>query len=214
MKNKYGQKPKTLGIFTVESKEMMFYQYLPIKLAGTVHLTPEKRLLGYDKIILSACLDYMNTFGREAFTKSYVYVTVKNLYQHKNGNSFNREGWHSDGFLTDDVNYIWSDKAPTVFNLSDFNIRLDDALGMKDMNDQAMLQNNVTYMNNMLLRLNQYVIHKVGEMPESGMRQFVKVSISRDKYDLLGNSVNYDLEYNWDMKPRKEVRNVPQSKIT
>lgn len=214
MKNKYGKKPKTLGIFTVESKEMMFYQYLPIKLAGTVGLSPERRLKPYMKIITDSCLDYMNTYGREAFTESYVYVTVKNLYQHKEGHSFNREGWHSDGFLTDDINYIWSDRAPTVFNLSDFDIRLDDVLGMQDMNDQAIEKNNVTYMNNMLLRLNQFSIHKVGVMPESGMRQFVKVSVSRDKYDLLGNSVNHELRYNWDMKPRKEARNVPQSKIT
>lgn len=29
---KYGQLPKSLGIFEVECKEMMFYQYMPIKL--------------------------------------------------------------------------------------------------------------------------------------------------------------------------------------
>lgn len=43
------------------------------------------------------------------------------------------------------------------------------------------------------------------------MRAFLKVSFSKDKYDLLGNSHNYLMDYNWEMKARKEDRNIPQS---
>lgn len=42
--------------------------------------------------------------------------------------SFNRMGYHSDGFLTDDINYIWCDNNPTIFNISAFNLTLDENL--------------------------------------------------------------------------------------
>lgn len=42
------------------------------------------------------------------------------------------------------------------------------------------------------------------------VRTFVKVSISRDKYDLIGNSHNHLLQYDWPMRPRALTRNPPQ----
>lgn len=221
MKNKesfmYGNYPKVLGTFgehKVTANEMMFYQYLPVKNSGEIGLfIDEDRIKPYADIIYKSCLDYMNTYGRKAFNKSYVYVTIKNMYQCAGGNSYNREGWHSDGFLTDDVNYIWCNRVPTEFNIGDFDITLEDIQGMRDMNNQAKEKNNFTYPPNTLLRLDQYVIHRVSETQESGMRAFLKVSISKDRYDLIGNSIN-EINKNWDMKKRSVERNVPQSKIT
>jgi len=46
------------------------------------------------------------------------------------------------------------------------------------------------------------------------MRAFVKVSFSKDKYDLIGNAVNYEIDYNWNFKPRENTRNVPQTEIS
>jgi len=45
------------------------------------------------------------------------------------------------------------------------------------------------------------------------MRTFVKISFSKDKYDLIGNSHNYEMDYKWDMKERKEERNIPQTAL-
>jgi hypothetical protein len=56
-------------------------------------------------------------------------------------------------------------------------------------------------------------IHKVAPVLVGGMRTFVKVSFSYDKYDLVGNSHNYLLNYAWEMKERKDDRNIPQSKL-
>ena len=53
--------------------------------------------------------DFKNKYGRYRFLDSYMYLTVKRQYQSKS-KLFNRPGYHSDGFLTDDINYIWSDK--------------------------------------------------------------------------------------------------------
>lgn len=55
---------------------------------------------------------------------------------------------------------------------------------------------NLTCEDGSILRLNQFVIHKVVDIEKSSMRHFVKVSFGRDKYDLKGNSQNHkpDLE--------------------
>lgn len=209
---RYGQLPKALGIFEVECKEMMFYQYLPIKMPNETQPIYEPRLKCFDKLIGAICCDFIGEFGLDNYVNSYVYLTAKFLYQIPNC-SFNRMGWHSDGFLTDDINYVWCDKYPTIFNDSDFKLTLDDAISMVEMKKQASAFNDVTYKENELLRLNQFNIHKVANVTDGGMRAFLKVSISKDKYDLIGNSHNYLMDYHWQMKERKQERNIPQSVV-
>lgn len=209
---RYGQLPKALGIFEVECKEMMFYQYLPIKMPNETQPIYEPRLKCFDKLIGAICCDFIGEFGLDNYVNSYVYLTAKFLYQMPNC-SFNRMGWHSDGFLTDDINYVWCDKYPTIFNDSDFKLTLDDNISMIEMKKQASPFNDVTYKENELLRLNQFNIHKVASVTDGGMRAFLKVSISKDKYDLIGNSHNYLLNYDWQMKERKQERNIPQSVV-
>jgi hypothetical protein len=208
----YGDKPIALGKFTVECQEMMFYQYLPIKLPNYTLCHYEPRLKIFDKIISLICVNFREEFGRETFEQSYIYLTAKHQYQKKD-KTFNRPGYHSDGFLTDDINYIWSDKSPTVFNSSEFHLTLNDTISLQEMERQALEENEFDYAENTLLRLNQFNIHKVAESQEEGMRTFIKVSFSKDKYDLIGNSHNYLLDYNWKMKQRNIERNIPQSKL-
>lgn len=210
---KYGQLPTSLGIFEVQCQEMMFYQYMPIKLAGKTYYEFEKRLQCFLELINACAKDFDFLFGGQAFKESYMYITAKHMYQTPN-NSFNRMGWHSDGFMTDDINYIWSNKFPTIFNYSDFHLTQDDIISMFEMERQALPHNDYTFAENELLRLNQFNIHKVAPVTEGGMRTFVKISFSKDKYDLIGNSRNYLLDYNWEMKARQETRNIPQSIIT
>jgi len=209
---KYGELPTQLGIFEVECKEMMFYQYLPIKMPNQTQPIYEPRLKCFDKLIGSICCDFIGEFGLDNYVNSYVYLTAKFLYQTPNC-SFNRTGWHSDGFLTDDINYVWCDKCPTIFNKTDFDLPLDDLLSMEEMEKQSMPFNDVVYKENQLIRLNQFNIHKVAPITKGGMRAFLKVSISKDKYDLIGNSHNYLLDYDWQMKERKQERNIPQSVV-
>lgn len=207
---KYGELPSPLGQIKIDCQEMMFYQYLPIKLENKPFCDYENRLNVFDDLIQKSIDDFILIFGYEKFVGSNIYLTAKHQYQTPE-KTFNRMGYHADGFLTDDINYIWSDKSPTVFNKSNFNLTLDDVISMKEMEEQALKENEVTYPINTLLRLNQFNIHKVSENQEEGMRTFVKISFSKDKYDLIGNSHNYELDYNWEMKPRKQVRNIPQS---
>jgi hypothetical protein len=214
----YGKLPEVLGMFKVDCKEYLSYQYLPIKLAypdtSTLfylhNITIERRLEPFRNLINFCCENYKSYITLQEWRKTYIYLTVKRCYQ-RNGKGFNREGFHSDGYLTEDINYIWSDSQPTIFNNSQFVLSEDDQLSLDQMYFQAKPENNITYPNNTLLKLDQYVRHRVGDILE-GVRTFVKVSFSKDRYNLEGNSHNYELNYNWEMFPRRICRNIPQVK--
>lgn len=210
---KYGELPTSLGEHVITCEEMLFYQYLPIKLTGTTALSVEPRLSCFEKVIGICACDFIGVFGLDRYVSSYVYVTAKRMFQ-KAGCSFNRPGYHSDGFMTDDINYVWCDKQPTIFNNSDFALTQDDEVSLAEMEAQALPEKEMVYPENTLLRLDQFNIHKVNENDFSGMRTFLKVSFSKDKYDLIGNAHNYLLDYSWDMKPRAATRNIPQSLST
>jgi len=211
----YGKLPEVISSVEVNCKEYIYYQYLPIKLAypdtttlGSLQrFEIEPRLEPFRELIRICCLDYKKNITEREWWYTYVYLTSKNLYQ-KNGNGFNRSGWHSDGFLSSDINYIWANKQPTIFNNSPFNISQDDTRSLKELSEQAKPENDIIYPNNTILKLDQYVIHKVGPI-EEGLRCFAKVSFSKNRYNLEGNSHNYELDYNWEMFPRKLTRNIP-----
>lgn len=207
----YGELPKSLGLHQIDVNEMMFYQYLPIKFPEKTDIIYEERLRCFDKIIGIICCDYIGEYGLDRYVNSYVYLTAKNMYQNNNC-LYNRPNWHSDGFLTDDINYIWSNKLPTTFNGSTFNLCHDDSQSLIQMEAQALPINDKFYSKNELLRLNQYCIHKVSDIKEGCIRAFLKISFSLDKYDLVGNSHNYLLDYNWQMRNREISRNMPQNK--
>jgi len=206
----YGDKPTDLGIFQVNCPEMMFYQYLPIKMAGSKEVEMEQRLKYFDQIIGTTLCDFVGTYGLNRFIDSYVYITAKKLFNMP-GCNFNRGGWHSDGFMTDDINYIWSDCYGTIFNTSEFQLSMDDSGSLVEMEKQADPVNDLTYPDGTLLRLDQFNIHRVADIDKVALRTFLKVSISKDKYDLEGNAHNYLLDYDWQMRKRNQDRNIPQN---
>lgn len=189
--------------------EFFRYLYLPIKLRGQSSVTGEKRLYPIDPVVGAACCDFVGRDGLDKFVDSYVYLTARNEYQPPN-QAFNRAGWHSDGFGTDDISYIWSNRQPTIFNSGNFFLSDDDVFSMQEMEEQAQSCYDYTFPNETLIRMDQYSIHRVGE-PEEGVRCFVKIVFSKDKFDLQGNSINYNLDYQWNYRPRRATRNIPQN---
>mgnify|MGYP001578780170 CR=1 FL=1 len=202
----YGLDPKVIGEIKLHVVEMMFYQYLPIKFPGMENPKFEDRLKCFNQLLGKVCCDYIGDFGLDAYVNSYIYLTAKRLWQDKV--PFNRSGYHSDSFGSNDQNYIWYDCQPTIFNSSQFDLCKDDEISLKQMEEQAKPENEYFYPSYTILRLDEYCIHKVGKMIE-GMRTFVKISFSKDKYDLEGNSHNYLIDYDWVMRPRKVSRNTP-----
>lgn len=212
MKNKYGCLPTHVANVPIEVTESMFYLYMPIKLHGTNIVKADERLMVFAPLIAKAQIDYVRFFGIKALTDVAIYITAKHGIITPTAPG-NRPGYHSDGFMTEDINYIWCDRNPTIFNTSAFSLTQDDEVSLAEMEQQALKTNEVAFGPYALLRLNQYNIHKVATPERVMARTFVKLSFSMDRYDLIGNTHNYKLDYNWDMKERKAERNIPQSKI-
>lgn len=194
---KYGQAPQVIGEFLLEPSEMCLVQYLPIIIPGVGMSVPEN-------------LEWVSPMfaSIEVDMDDYVYLTVKNVYE-SDGKCSNRPGWHSDGFGTDDINYIWCDRCPTEFAVQDFLLSADCIDSLREMDEQVRKEGITTYPINHLLRLDQSVIHRSPEHFQAGMRAFVKISVSKNKYNLKGNAHNYGLDYQWVMHERGVERNHP-----
>ena len=201
----YGALPADLGLVDISPVEMMFWMYCPIATPREMMAVPAN--LRQFMPIIHAIEEY----DYEAFAGRYVYLTAKTLWV--SGDYIgNRPGWHSDGFGTRDVNYIWSDRAPTEFLHDHFELPADCPEAMEVMEERASRANAqiVTYPDRHLLRLDPRVIHRSPVGFAAGMRTFVKVSISPDRYDLEGNSVNHEIAERWPLRPRATDRNHPQ----
>lgn len=207
----YGSPPTQIGHMEVLCEELMFFHDYPIKLPLQPTVTMEPRLKPFEGVVGRACCDYIGLRGLDAYVLTHVYLSAKRLYQSPDA-PFNRPGWHTDGFGTADINYVWYDSTPTVFNVSIMDLPADDVESMIEMERQAKPAYDRTYQAGTLLRLDQFVVHRVGDIIEPAIRTFAKVTFSADRYDLEGNSKNYLLDYSWPRRKRAISRNVPQGK--
>lgn len=203
----YGSPPVDMGIAPLSPSEMMFWLYCPIKMPGTRVFTIPDNLQQFSPLVMMSRDDC-----EDRIYDSYVYLTAKTLWATPE-NPGNRPGWHSDGFLTDDLNYIWSDANPTVFWEPDLRFRFpaDHGASLPQMDALAEpdIANHRRYPSKHLLKLDQSAIHKVDTNIQPGLRTFVKVSVSRHRYALRGNSINHELAADWTYQERKAERNCP-----
>lgn len=199
----YGQEPKVIiEHIDLLPSEMCFVQYMPIRMAKNENLGSDLKVPNHI-IWTKPLIDSLP----ELEADDYVYLTVKHMYVNPQ-NMGNRPGWHSDGFETEDVNYIWTDTFPTEFCIQPFNISDNCAKSMTDMEEQARSENIRTYGCKALLKLDKFNIHRTPTIGE-GYRTFVKLSVSKDKYNLKGNAHNYLFDYEWNMVDRSTSRNHP-----
>ncbi|GGD97845.1 hypothetical protein [Rhizobium anhuiense] len=221
----YGAAPVDLGCMELDTSEMMFWLYLPIKMPGQFMPKLPANLKKYERIVDAVMDDVIdddtiNPKGRR-WTESYVYLSVKITHVTPDAPG-NRPGWHSDGFLTDDLNYIWADRNPTEFFITDepFGTEPDHQSSMDQFDWMARhpLRSKGDRLEhakvNHLYRLDQTNIHRVSLNVESGKRAFIKVSVSDKPYVQLGNSINHDLpEHPLPSLERQAERNCPQGKM-
>ena len=194
---KYGNPPVICGHADTECDEMLHYQCLPIQFPDEKGFKLPERL-AWAKPILDPIPPYPD---------HYIYLTARNSYISP-GYSGSRPGWHSDGFLTDDLSYIWSDCLPTEFAIQDFEIDENCEDSLRQFAEQVERKRVHTFVNKVLLCLDASVIHQPAENTDiSGLRTFVKFTVSKDRFNLKGNSHNYLFNYTWDMEDRGEVRN-------
>ncbi len=203
--------PYDMGYIELEPTEMMFWMYCPVSVPGMRSMILPDNLKQFIDILIA-----VREFDPKDFEDSYVYLTAKTLWV-SGGYIGNRPGWHIDGFGGEDVNYIWSDRAPTDFLITDQPREVSDDC------DKSMIQmanwasmpemfrcKIVRFPDKHLLRLDPTVIHRSPTNFAAGMRTFVKVSVSQDRYNLVGNSVNHELDEQWPLVHRKLERNHPK----
>lgn len=208
--NFVGTEAVSLGAFDLKPQEMMLYLYLPIKLIDSHILEIEPRLEVFKPLIMESIRDFRDnqSFGLNApYFETYIYITAKRLFVTPD-NIGNRPGYHCDGFGTDDINYLWTDKHSTVFNRGHFSVRRDDLLALDDMEAQARPEDEYTLPEKSLIRIDSLCPHRTPLITESGLRTFVKISFSKHRYNLANNSHNYRLSYEWQMHERSEIRNM------
>lgn len=213
----YGTEPVEIASdVVVDNSEMYFYQYLPVKLKNQDNdfILPE-RLERLEELLIKCCNDFFGFYCKgdlKIYNEHYTYLTAKCLYV-KGGENLNRMGWHCDGFMSDDVNYIWSDCIPTEYVVGEYELVQDHEKSIEQMNRLFYYEESIQCKNNSVYRLDETVIHRCGynRSKDAVLRHFVKVSFSKEKYNLRGNSHNYLLHYDWEMKDRGINRNHPST---
>lgn len=206
----YGNLPVDLGLVDISPVEQMAWLYCPIKRPGDQIVTLPANLTQFLPIINRVVADVVS-IDADLWPDSYVYLTAKRLWVTADSPG-NRPGWHSDGFLTEDLNYIWSDGNPTVFWVNHHKVSFP-ADHLASIPEMALCEHDWqahhVFSNKHLLRLDQTVMHKVGPVAREGFRTFVKVSVSKEIYALEGNSINHSLPITNTYQARAEVRNNP-----
>lgn len=201
----YGDLPIDLGRVDLDCFEMMFWLYLPVKLPYSKVIVPDT-LKKYE-ILLDMVRDDLGDWEDK-----YVYMTAKTLWVNPD-NTGNRAGWHSDGFLTDDLNYLWYDKNPTKFFCNGdkrYVFTKDHVVSLVEMDRLCESSgHSITYPEKHLLKLDERVLHKVDTDIDAGVRTFIKISVSNHPYRMVGNSINHSLTGNWTKFERGSERNCP-----
>lgn len=206
----FGTAPLPIMTFDPDWAEFMHYMYLPVVMVGQSGIRLPPNLSFMMELVEALCArEGVDTANPDR----YVYLTMRRGWATP-GNPLNRPGWHTDGFGSSDVNYIWTDRWPTVFAVQDFgDVSPDHVLSMKQFEDRADPACFKTYPLKTVLRLDASMVHCTPEiLAPGGERGFFKVSFSEGKYALRGNAHNYLFDYAWEEAPRKEVRNDPAGK--
>jgi len=213
----YSGHPLAIANLKLEAEEFQHVVYMPIKEKGDVRpRLPENLRWAWPAV--DAVLGHLwGPRCPDLFESWYVYLTVKRSWVEA-GTVGNREGWHIDGYGSNgDKNFIWCDAVPAEYMKGTFNLpaghaecleRLEFLGNLGDRMESAHISRG-TLAAHVLYDLGS-TIHRCGIARVSGMRTFLKVSVSRDKYDLKGNARNPLLpSTHWPLKDRQGTRNHP-----
>ena len=194
---------------SVPLAEFCFYQDMPVKLAGQTVWRVEARLRPLEPLMLAAVKHFSMYHGSYELRDRKVYLSCKRMPQGP-GRPLSRPGWHCDGFLTPDITYLWSDNTPTEFSRSAFDLLGGEHDSMARMEAQARPEDTFSFQDRTLVTMDSRCVHRPSMPTVNGVRTFIKLAFSRDRFDLAGNAHNYALDYSWPMRERMMERNVPQ----
>lgn len=213
---KYGNLPVYLGQFDqVDLNEVMYYLYLPVVMRDPRMVSGDIRLPRNVEVcrpLITEALGYAYNIrnsrdGRWPYT--YVYLSARKGWATAD-NPLNRPGWHADGFGTEDLNFVWWRGAGTRFAAQAFTEISDDhVLSQKQFQEQVDETKAISYPEAGLYVIDPSVVHATPIITTPGMRQYIKISLSNERYNLENNSHNYLFDYDWPLHTRSAIRNDP-----
>lgn len=208
----YDGAPQKVCTWDVGNSEFMLWLYLPVKLPfGEVSLPDNVNKF---KGILDIVKENLS-HTENKWEESYIYLTIKSMVVSED-NVGQRLGWHSDGFMTKDLNYIWSDVEEITTRITTGGMTLTQChtKSLQEMENykEFLLRCSYQVMADTVYLLDETVLHEAVRPTRPVFRNFVKVTVSDKLYKLEGNSVNHLLG---DYLPenlikRNETRNCPQ----
>lgn len=140
----------------------------------------------------------------------YAYLTLKRMYVQPNSVG-NREGWHIDGFLSDQKNFIWSDSdaMPTEVCRGKFTLTEDHEESLEEMLHQASSGFIEQLKTGRLYSMGQNCVHRPSrnDTNQAVLRTFVKLTYTRELFNGFGNAWNYKLPHIKPSKQRSDCRN-------
>ncbi len=183
---------------------------MAIRMPGQGWAIP-KELEPYKEAIQKA-VEHERTVNPD-FNEYYVYITVdqKKIEPEK---SQRKGGYHSDAYVTQetkviegdvvvDHTYLISDskELPTLFQPGPFSLKgidpEDCAKVLQTFDTVSEGKEPVTYPPYTVVKLTPFDIHSA-KVNKTGMaleRTFIKISFSREKYNLVGNQINPNFDY-------------------
>lgn len=219
-----GKMPANLGSLSLPAwREFCFVQDLPILTpeSGSLWLRVPSHVQALVPMAMMVRNHLLQVFGERWLKQRYMYLTAKHTHvcygQHQT-----REGWHTDGFGTDDLAFLWCDSTPTLVLDKPMIVSTDDREALAQMQAEGkrclygQAYNGPRYITqldtNRLYMLDDQVIHSPAPAERDGFRRFAKISVSKYPYDLEGNAVNDMLPTNWSpTRKRGEHRNNPEN---
>lgn len=204
----YGDRPVNIGHFPITLSEVMYYLYLPVRMLDSdIRLPPNVEVC---RPLIHAAESYLRSQTRDLGTYEYFYLSARKGWATPD-NPLNRPGWHCDGFGTHDMNFVWWSGPGTRFAAQEFDgIERDHIKSLAQFEQQVKPDCVYSPPEKNLYAINPSVVHATPIVGAPGcMRQYIKISMSNERYNLENNSHNYLFEYDWPLHSRDVIRNDP-----
>lgn len=208
-----GNDPTDLGTLTIEGwDEFCFVQDMPVKLAGEPAVRVPHALSFASTFVAMVHAYLFEKYGDGWVNLRYLYLCAKHTIVDR-GHTQTRPGWHTDGYGSDDLSFLWCDAVPTMFLKQAMRLPEDDELAMERMNALADTDNLERGLINRVYGMDDTVIHAPSQAHYVQPRRFLKLSVSRYPYNLAGNARNPLLPTPWEpTRERGTGRNCPEDK--
>lgn len=140
--------------------------------------------------------------------EDYLYISVKKSHVQPYTTAM-RSGFHIDGFLSNDRNWILADSMPTQVAVGTFSITPDHEKSLIEMYEQSRHKDRVQLKPHTLYHLDHECVHApVNNMRgETVVRTFIKVVASKELFNGYGNAWNYLLPHIKPTAKRGATRN-------